>query len=266
MKLKVIYFSAMGTTLRVATEIAKGIGEEVEFIDLTVPQNRLDDLEFSPKDIVLFAFPVYAGRVVRIPRYFFKKIKGNQANAVSIVTYGNRAYDDALLELCMLVENSGFNHIAAGAFICEHAFDIGLATGRPDKDDCIAAEVFGKEIKRRINNGQCDKTIVANIPGEYPFKTQFRHDFGGPLVPTTSETCITCGKCAIDCPAEAISFSNPKETNTKKCITCFRCINHCPSDARKIVLDEFLSHNEWLNKTYQKRKEPEMFYTSCESK
>ena len=266
MKLKVIYFSAMGTTLRIATEIAEGIGEDVEFIDLTVPENRLNDLVFSPLDIVLFAFPVYAGRVVRIPRYFLKKIKGNQAKAVSVVTYGNRAYDDALLELCMLVENAGFNHIAAGAFICEHAFDIGLATRRPDKDDCTVAESFGREIKRRLYNGQYKKTIVPNIPGEYPFKTQFRHDFGGPLVPKTYENCSNCGKCAKNCPTEAISLSNPQKTDIKKCITCFRCIRQCPNDARKIILDDFQSHNDWLNKTYQKRKEPEMFYTSCESK
>jgi len=259
MKLNVVYFSPVGGSLKVANYIAEGMGFQVVYVDLTDPINRQDDLVFSSDDIVLFVFPVYAGRLVRIPRYFFKRIKGNGGCAISVVTFGNRAYDDALLELSMLVDQAGFNHLAAGAFVCEHAFDIGLATGRPDSKDVLIAKSFGQQIKKNIQANKSFENVMSSIPGVYPFKTRFRHDFSGPLVPFTSEKCIKCGKCIESCPVAAIDKKDPKTTDPKICITCFRCIRRCEYHARKIELSDFDDHTSWLSEHYKIRKEPELF-------
>jgi len=263
MNLKVLYFSPVGTTKKVAEMIADGLEvESVDWIDLSVPSNRMDGLIFSADDVVLMAFPVYAGRVVRVPRYYFKQIEGNGARSITVVTYGNRAYDDALLELSRLSAKSGFEQVAAAAFVCEHSFDIGLAAGRPDISDCDIAVSFGKTIKQRLLDGKVGpkmEGIIDTIPGQFPFRTQFRHDFGGPLVPETSEDCINCGKCAKHCPVEAIPLGNPMVTDSKKCITCYRCIRHCPVQARKINLPDFIDHAEWLADNYKTRKEPELY-------
>ncbi|MCH4891340.1 4Fe-4S dicluster domain-containing protein [Acidaminobacter sp. JC074] len=259
MTLNVVYFSPIGSTLKVADYIAEGMDFQVTYVDLTDPVNRQNELVFSSDDIVLFVFPVYAGRLVRIPRYFFKRIKGNGGRAVSVVTYGNRAYDDALLELTMLVDQAGFLHLAAGAFVCEHAFDNGLATSRPDSKDALTARLFGQKIRANIDENKSYQNITSSIPGHYPFKTRFRHDFSGPLVPSTSDKCIVCGRCMEACPVSAIDQKNPKVTDSKTCITCFRCIRMCQKNARKIELSDFDDHASWLAENYKSRKEPDIF-------
>lgn len=264
--IKVMHFSPVGTTKRVAEGIVAGIDQEkIEWIDLCRPENRLEGRHFDKEDIVLMVFPVYAGRVVRIPRYYFKQVSGNGARAVVVVTYGNRAYDDALLELKMLAEKAGFNVMGAAAFVCEHSFGIGLASGRPDEKDLAIAKDFGDYMF--LSHKRHDLTGTDNdywqelnkLPGQYPFRTQFRHDFGGPLLPSTQDTCIDCKKCALDCPVEAIDYENPLETDASKCIICFRCIRRCPVKARSVLLDDFVSHAKWLADEFKERKEAELY-------
>ncbi len=61
------------------------------------------------------------------------KIKGNGAKAVAVVVYGNRDYDDTLLELKNVLEENGFVVGAMVAAIAEHSIARNLAAGRPDK-------------------------------------------------------------------------------------------------------------------------------------
>ena len=49
-----------------------------------------------------------------------------------VVLFGNRNYDDALIELRDLLQADGFGCIAAGAFVGEHSFSRTLGAGRPD--------------------------------------------------------------------------------------------------------------------------------------
>lgn len=54
-------------------------------------------------------------------------VRAVTAIAIPIVLFGNRNYDDALIELRNLLEEDGFNTIAAGAFVGEHAFSYTFA-------------------------------------------------------------------------------------------------------------------------------------------
>ena len=63
---------------------------------------------------------------------------GITVTAVAVVVYGNRDYDDALLELRDWCVAHGFVPVAGAAFIGEHSYsrpDRPIAGGRPDNPD-----------------------------------------------------------------------------------------------------------------------------------
>lgn len=62
------------------------------------------------------------------------------------MVYGNRDYEDALLELRDTVASLGFTPLSAGAFIGEHSYstaEMPVAAGRPDATDLQTARTFG---------------------------------------------------------------------------------------------------------------------------
>lgn len=98
-KLTAIYFSATDTTRKCVEEVAKGFGQE-----LSKRINIADNLEaampdLTEKGIVIIASPVYGGRLPMQLSDALQRLNGNNARAIAIVVYGNRDYDDALLEL-----------------------------------------------------------------------------------------------------------------------------------------------------------------------
>jgi flavodoxin len=154
--LKLVYFSPTGTTKAVVWGIARGINHSnVELLDITRPDARKQPLQISENELLVIAVPVYMGRVPALLIEWLQAIKGHNTPAVCVVVYGNRVYDDALLELNDIVKQCGCNPIAGAAYIGEHSFsnsETPTAQGRPDASDLKHAELFGQR-----------KTPVCNI-------------------------------------------------------------------------------------------------------
>lgn len=148
---------------------------------------------------------------------------------VIVCVYGNRAYEDTLIELSDAVEKSGFQVIAAIAAIAEHSIMHQYAAGRPDTKDKKELSSFAKKISEKINNNLTSLS-TPQIPGNRPYKKAA----GIGLVPKADNNCTDCGLCARQCPAQAISKENPKVTDSKKCISCMRCVVQCPQSSRKV--------------------------------
>ncbi|NLA85889.1 MAG: flavodoxin family protein, partial [Clostridiales bacterium] len=125
-KVWAVYFSATGTTQKVveavADTIAAEIGAEVGSIDFTLPGARAGALAFNADELVVFGTPVVAGRVPNVLLKYLDTISGGGALAVPVVLFGNRDYDDALVELRDILERGGLHTIAAAAFVGEHSF------------------------------------------------------------------------------------------------------------------------------------------------
>lgn len=118
---RVAYFSPTHTTKTVAEEVAGALaaplGASVEIVDLTLPGHRPADVSCGADDVLVFGFPVYAGRVPVLLRDEFAHLIGQDTPAVIVGLYGNRDFDDALLEAADLLGERGFDVVAAGAFI-----------------------------------------------------------------------------------------------------------------------------------------------------
>lgn len=229
MKTVQIIFSPTGGTQKVADSILESCKTPVEKIDLANTAMDCSNFNFEKEDIALIAVPSFGGRVPALAAQRLAKIQGNQAQCVIVCVFGNRAYEDTLIELKDIAEQCDFRIIAAVSAIAEHSIMPQFASGRPDQKDKEELSHFGKKIFDKISNPDLYEPL-SQIPGNRPYKKAG----GAGLVPKATGKCIGCGLCADNCPAQAIDKKNIKTADNKKCISCMRCMAKCPKSARKI--------------------------------
>lgn len=73
-----------------------------------------------------------------------------------VCVYGNRAYEDTLIELHDIAEKSGFQVIAGIAAVAEHSIMHQYATGRPDEEDRNELQSFAEKILAKLNGKPSD--------------------------------------------------------------------------------------------------------------
>lgn len=265
MEIKTVYFSPTQTSEKIVMTIGKKLAKKLEVplkeMNITKKENREDINnenneknipEFSSDDILILGLPVYAGRIPEIVEKYINLLKGNGTKAILIAVYGNRDYDDALLEMKNIVEKNNFVVIGAGAFIGEHSFTKNLASNRPDENDLKIANSFAESLVKKIESPQTE----IKVNGNFPYKERSPLP---PVTPTTNEDCTECMECVEDCPTEAIDKENPKKTNQENCILCCECIKICPENAKSNDNEAILGLIKMLEENFSERKEPELF-------
>ena len=93
------YFSPTDTTKKTVEAIAHGIRPVINILDLTLPSAREAQYHFGPEDLLVIGAPVYGGRIPLVEEEAIRHIHGSCTPVVLAAVYGNRAYEDALLEL-----------------------------------------------------------------------------------------------------------------------------------------------------------------------
>lgn len=217
-----ITFSPTGGTEKVAHILGKQLGDNTVKIDLSDARTDFSQCVISEEDQVLVAMPSFGGRAPAVAIQRLKQIAGNGAKCTLVCVYGNRAYEDTLVEMEDAAKECGFRVVAAVAAVAEHSILPQYATGRPDETDKAQLADFAAKIAGKDSE-------IASLPGNRPYKKSG----GAGLVPKPSKDCVKCGLCAEKCPVQAIdpaSFA----ADAKKCIGCMRCVKQCPGSARKV--------------------------------
>lgn len=223
-KLTVAYFSPTGGTKRAAFSLAGNLSQNISRCDLSLP--TVPPCTFGLEEALLVAVPVYGGRVPLPALEHLKALSGGGTVAVTAAVYGNRAYEDALLELNNNVTAAGFRVVASCALVAQHSLVQSLANGRPDSQDMAQYAVFAQEIFQKLDH--LGEACVTRVPGNHPYLDRKP----SMATPGVTDTCIQCGLCAQKCPTQAIPHTSPKTTDAEKCILCMRCASICPQNAR----------------------------------
>ena len=253
MKVYSVYFSPTGGTKKVADYICSAwTGERVE-IDLSDEKSELEYIDFKHGDILVVTVPCFGGRV---PQFIIPKLesmKGKGTRAIIATAYGNRDYEDTLLELKDALKKSGFICIAAAAAIAQHSLAPKIAAGRPNKRDEISLKVFSE---------RCAELSFSDKEVEVPGKRPYREIANVPAKPSVKKGCVDCGRCAKGCPVNAISREDVRKTDKAKCISCMKCVANCPTKARQVNGLILKVAEMGLKKVCKTERENEYFY--CE--
>ena len=264
-----LYFSPTGNTEKTVTVIGETLAEQLgvplERMSFTKPAERAQDYLFGPGDLVVTGAPTYAGKLPnKILPDFKARLQGNGALAVAMVTFGNRSYDNALAELCTVLEADGLHTVAGGAFVGRHAFTDTLAAGRPDWDDRKEMQNFAKAIADKVKYLTEIPAPIA-VPGDAEASYYVPKGTDGqpakflkakPL--TDSSRCSGCGVCARVCPMGAIDPSDVYSV-PGTCIKCQACVRRCTRHAKYFDDAAFLSHVAMLEQNFTEPKKNETF-------
>lgn len=257
-KVHLIYFSPTHTSAKIASAIAGVVGKgNVLVSDLTCSAPA----EISVKNtLTILAAPVYGGRVAETAMERFACIKASGSPVINVVLYGNRDYEDALLELTDYSVKLGFTPIAAGAFIGEHSYSrekMPIGANRPDDSDISEAMAFAEKLMDKLSAYSSLSELPAlKVKGEFPYKVKGASIPAAPI--TVEGLCVQCGHCIEICPTETMSMDDDGCVVSSKeaCIKCCACVKECSQKAR--IFDTL--YTAMLFNNFKARREPELFF------
>lgn len=144
-KIYTAYFSPTGGTKKAALALTSALADTDGFTEIDLSLPALAQYTLAADDIIVVAVPVFGGRVPAFALQQLTALHGQNTSAIAVAAYGNRAYEDALLELSDSLTSQAFRVIAAAAVLSEHSMLRSVAAGRPAADDLAQLTDFAKK-------------------------------------------------------------------------------------------------------------------------
>jgi formate hydrogenlyase subunit 6/NADH:ubiquinone oxidoreductase subunit I/flavodoxin len=260
----VVYYSATGSTAKIAKAIHRGMRETIE-CDIA-PLKKTDPQTMGQYDLIALGAPIWYFREpanVRLFIYAMPELDGKLC--VPFCTHGASPTGFFWSMVPMLKKRGltiiGYNSWYGSVYQVLHAPKPYLTDGHPDEIALQEAEDFGREMAergRRIAAG--DTNLIPELPkGPRADSLWQSHEVFRPFPPAPSkpgepmrpappmrespvvrtvdvERCTypTCTLCADVCPVNAIDLSRQPILFRKSCLNCALCDKMCPQLAIEV--------------------------------
>ena len=299
-----LYFSPCGHTKLLVRHLAEQLARSLELplkeIDFTQPAARAQNYVFAEDELLVIGFPTYAGKLPnKIMPDLKARLNGKVTPLISLVTFGNRNFDNSLAELCALLEQADFSPLAAAAMVSQHVFSDKLARQRPNANDLSELDRFAEKVIEHISNGcnenptsdkysdryehsdSCEYSGSQKQSNSYEYSGGYKalQVSGDPHAPyyqpcgedgnpvnflkakpkTDPKLCTRCGICAQVCSMGSIDQADT-DLVPGICIKCQACVQRCPVGAKYFDDEAFLSHVRMLEANFTEPKSNAFFY------
>jgi ferredoxin/flavodoxin len=243
-KAVILYHSSTGNTQFGAEIIQRQIQKEGGQCEL-IKISQVSTEALEKFDLIGVASPVYSLQPApNVTEYLSQLPSLRDKYGFAFITYGMYPAN-SLAILTQLLQAKGISLLGVHAMRAEEAFTpirfSGFipSMGRPTDYDALLVRNFATEIIQRYTMATEGRDIARGITlSRSPYldtitrflnKDMMRRMMGRVVVDQTR--CVQCGKCASNCPTQAIELKPFPTLDSNRCMGCWGCINICPYDA-----------------------------------
>lgn len=226
-------FSGTGNSLFVARRLAQALDAQVIAIGPDAPLPDADN--------VVWIFPVYAWGVAPVMRRFIETVSApdswHTARHHMVATCG----DDIglthrqwrrLMRKRRWPDYGTYSVTMPNTYVLFPGFNVDPHPVAQQK--LITAEERTNAVARMIVSGFSSDDVAEGRAAwlksavVHPLFVRFAMD---PAPFHATDACISCGKCAADCPLHNITISQDRPQWKNNCAMCLRCYHGCPTHA-----------------------------------
>lgn len=231
----VFYFSGTGNSKYIGRRIADDIGDSLYSINSALKNNEyFNDTDI---DILIFSVPTYAWRIPHVVENWIRKSSfKNGAKAYFVMNCGGEI-GNAEKYVRKLCKECSLEFMGCAEIVMPENYLAMFSTPTPEQ---------GKKIIARAE--PLIDSIITSIKSTNPlpaYKTSLTGKAMSSIVnvlfyplcvkadkfTVDSEKCISCGKCAAECPLNNVRIVEGKPVWDKDCTHCMACISVCPKAA-----------------------------------
>lgn len=221
----IFYFSGTGNSKWVAKEIAKKLDDTAVNI---IKLNNIPDI--NNEKYIGFIFPIYAWSVPEPIINFVKKLPKTDAFVYGICTCGQDT-GKAMTQLDNVYKlNSAYSITMTSNYIIASDVESEDKIKRKITEAYEKIGLIADEVKNNVSNYSVHEGVLPIIKTKVISKG-FNKFARSTKAFFADDKCISCGKCARECPSEAIHFENGKPVWQGDCYMCLHCIHYCPKEA-----------------------------------
>jgi Fe-S-cluster-containing hydrogenase component 2/flavodoxin len=268
----VVYYSATGSTRKVAKAIHRGMKGLIKDCDIA-PIDQIDPGEMAKYDFIGIGGPIWYYRETANLRLFAYKMPNLEGKLGFIFCSHGSSPSGFMFSLGWMLKKKGLKIIGYGdwygsVFQVLHMPKPYFTDGHPDAIDLKEAEAFGREMAELAQKISSGKAAVPPMPKGPKADPLWRPvDFGGPppdrgrggdrperpprpkperKIDTAKCTYPQCTLCVDNCIVQAIDFSATPPVFKKSCLNCSLCDKLCPVGAIAVDAEEMKRRSQHI--------------------